>query len=265
MNIALAHINGGDVCGNIDEPVRHAITKLSHVHFPSTVKSAERIVRMGEEEWRVHAVGYAALDVILNEEYLPIETLSASLGVDFSRPVILLIQHPVTTQIEEAASQIRASLEAIKEIGNHTVLIYPNSDAGGRKIIEVIREYKKYPFIKTFKSLPQREYISLMKAAGVIVGNSSSAIIEAPSLGLPAVNIGIRQEGRERGKNVIDAGHDKSEIIKAIGKALTDKDFLAEVKKCRSPYGDGKTGPRIAEILSKVEINPRLLQKKNAY
>jgi GDP/UDP-N,N'-diacetylbacillosamine 2-epimerase (hydrolysing) len=265
MNIPVAQIHGGDVCGNIDDPARHAITKFAHIHFPATGKSAERIIKMGEDEWRVHVVGSPALDVILNEPSVPREVLAKKFGLDLSKPLILLAQHPVTTQVDEAEEHMRETLEAIVEIGNPTVLVYPNSDAGGRRMIEVIKEYGKYPSIKTFKSLPRREYLSLMKVASVMVGNSSSGIIDAPSFGLPAVNIGIRQEGRERGKNIIDVRHNRQEIIKGIEKALTDKEFLTEVKKCQSPYGDGKTGPRIAEILSKVEITPQLLQKKIAY
>jgi len=179
--------------------------------------------------------------------------------------LILLVQHSVTTQFDEAPKQIRETLAAIVELGYPTVLIYPNSDSGGRKMIEVIREFENYPFIKTYKSLPRKEYLSLMKSASVMVGNSSSGIIDAPSLGLPVINIGIRQEGRERGKNVIDVGHNKQEILKAIKKAMTDKDFLNEVKKCESPYGDGKAGQRIAEILSKVEITPELIRKRIVY
>jgi len=132
-------------------------------------------------------------------------------------------------------------------------------------MIEVIKQYENYPFIRTFKSLPRREYLSLMKAASVMVGNSSSGVIEAPSFGLPAINIGIRQEGRERGKNVIDVAHHKSDIKNAIERALTDKKFLTEVRKCENPYGDGTAGSRIAEILSEIEITPPLLQKKNTY
>lgn len=132
-------------------------------------------------------------------------------------------------------------------------------------MIEVIKEFEKYPLIKTFPSLPRWQYLSLMKVASVMVGNSSSGIIEAPSLGVPVVNIGIRQEGREQGKNVIDVGHNKQEIIKCIEKTLTDDKFLKEVKKCENPYGDGKASQRIAEILSKVEITPELLQKKITY
>ena len=267
MNIPVAHIHGGDACvgGNIDDANRYAITKFAHIHFPATKKSAERILKMGEEEWRVHTVGSSALDVILNESLLPAEIMAKKLDLDLSQPLILLVQHSVTTQVDEAPKQIRETLEAVVEVGYPAVLLYPNSDAGGRKMIEVIKEFGKYPFIKIFKSLPRKEYLSLMKIASIMVGNSSSGIVEAPSFGLPVVNIGIRQEGRERGRNIIDVKHNKSEIVKAIKGAFTDNIFLAEVKKCESPYGDGKTGPRIARILSEIEITPQLIQKKITY
>jgi len=267
MNIPVAHIHGGDACtgGNIDDSTRNAITKFAHIHFPATQKNAERIIKMGEDEWRVHMVGSPALDVILNEPLLSREVLAERFGLNLSQPLILLVQHPVTTQSDEAPKQMRETLEAIVEIGYPAILIYPNSDAGGRRMIKVTKEYERYPFIKTFKSLPRREYLSLMKVASIIVGNSSSGIIDAPSFGLPAVNIGMRQEGREQGKNVIDVGHNKQEIVKAIEKALTDKEFLNEVKKRENPYGDGKTSQRIAVILSKVEITPELIQKKITY
>jgi UDP-hydrolysing UDP-N-acetyl-D-glucosamine 2-epimerase len=267
MNIPVAHIHGGDAAtgSNIDDSNRHAITKFAHVHFPATSKSEQRIINMGEEKWRVHKVGSPALDVILSEPLLSAETLSSRYALDLSRPLILVIQHPVTTQVEDAPMQMRETLEAIVEAGHAAVIIYPNSDAGGRKIIEVIKEFEKHPLFSTFKSLPRREYLSLMKSASVMVGNSSSGIVEAPSFGLPAVNIGIRQEGRERGNNVIDAGHEKTKIIQAIRRALTDNAFKDEVKKRQNPYGDGKASSRIAEVLNKLEITPQLLQKKITY
>ena len=266
MNIPLAHIHGGDrTRGGLDESARHAITKFAHIHFPATKKSADRIVKMGEDEWRVHVVGSPALDIILSEPLLPPKELTEKFGLDLAQPLVLVVQHPVTTQVEEAPKQMRETLEAIVEIGCPTILIYPNSDAGGRRMIEVIKRYDKYPFIKTYKNLPRREYLSLMKISSIMVGNSSSGIIDAPTFGLPAVNIGIRQEGRERGKNVIDVSHDKQEIVNSIEKALKDKEFLAEIKKCENPYGDGNTGPRIAEILNRIEVTPELLQKRITY
>lgn len=266
MNIPVAHIHGGDSSkGGLDESARHAITKFAHIHFPATKLSAERIIKLGEDEWRVHVVGSPAMDTILNEPLLPEEAVVRQFKLDLSQPLVLLIQHPVTTQVHEAAEQMRETLSGIVELGYPTILIFPNSDAGGRSMIEVIKQYEGYPFIKIAKSLPRKEYLSLIKIANVMVGNSSSGMVDAPSFGLPVVNIGIRQEGRERGKNVIDVGHDKYEIINAMEKALADEDFLKEVRKCKNPYGDGKAGQRIADILAELEITPQLLQKKITY
>lgn len=267
MNIPIAHIHGGDSSmGGLDEYARHAITKFAHIHFPATQKSAERIIRMGEDEWRVHMVGSPALDAILNEPLLPHEQVIQKFDIDASKPLILLVQHPVTTETDKAREQITESLEAVAHLRYPVILLYPNADAGGRRMIEIIKDYEKeYSFIKTFKSLPRREYLSLLRIANVLVGNSSSGVIDAPSFGLPAVNIGSRQEGRERGDNIIDVGHDHKEIASAIEKALTDEQFLSVVKKCRNPYGDGKASIRIAEILSNIEITQELLQKKITY
>ena len=266
MNIPVTHIHGGDsLRAGLDEYARHAITKFAHIHCAATKKSAERVLRMGEDKWRVHVIGSPSIDFILSEPLIPAESLSEKLELDLSQPSILVVQHSVTTQVDEAPHQMRATLEAIAELGHLAIVIYPNSDAGGRSIIEVIKEYERCSFIKTFENIPRKEYLSLMRIASVLVGNSSSGIIDASSLGLPAVNIGIRQEGRERGNNVIDVRHNKREIINAIERSLTDKEFLKEVKKCENPYGDGKASQRIAEILSEIEITPQLLQKKITY
>ena len=163
---------------------------------------------------------------------------------------------------------MKETLEAIKHFGIQTIIIYPNSDAGGRKIVEQIKEYSHLPFIKSYKSLSQKDYLSLLKYASVMAGNSSSGIIEAPSFKLPVINIGKRQEGRERANNVIDVDYNREKIIKAIDKALYDKRFRKELKKCKSPYGDGKASLRIAKILSEIKIgkeNKKILEKKIAY
>ncbi len=265
MNIPIAHIHGGEVSGNVDEPIRHAITKLAHIHFPATEKSAERIIKMGEDPSNVFVVGAPGLDSILNEKLIEPTELSEKYNLELSKSILLVMQHPVTTEVEDAPDQICETLEAILELKHQTILIYPNADAGGRRIIDVIKEYEKYPFIKTFKSISHMEYLSLMKIAGVMVGNSSSGIIEAPSFGLPVVNIGSRQQGRQRVENVIDVGHVKEEIKAAIKKALYDEDFKEKVKNCKNPYGDGKAGVRIADILSKIKKDKKLLQKKLSY
>ncbi len=266
MNIPVAHIHGGDVTGTVDEPVRHAITKLSHIHFPATKKSAERIIKMGEDKWRVHIVGAPGLDSILNQDLLGKDEILKKYRVDTDETFLLASQHPVTSESDDGAKQIKETLEAIVEMNYPTVLIYPNADAGGRRMIEVIEEYAEgYPFIKPYKSIPHQDYLSLMKAAGALVGNSSSGIIESPSFHIPVVNIGTRQEGRERSENVLDVGYSKEEIIEAISKALFDKKFKEKVRNCKNPYGDGKASDRIVEVLSNIKIDKKLIQKRLRY
>jgi UDP-hydrolysing UDP-N-acetyl-D-glucosamine 2-epimerase len=186
-------------------------------------------------------------------------------NLELSKPILLVIQHPVTGESNEAGTQIRETMEAVREMGYQTIVIYPNADAGGRKMIKVIEEYRKYPFIQIYKNLPHKVYLSLMKIANVMIGNSSSGIIEAPSLHLPAVNIGTRQKGRERADNLIEVDYSRDQIKKAIRKAIHDKVFRGSLKKYKNPYGDGKTGLRIANILSKIKIDDKLLQKRITY
>jgi len=267
LTIPVAHLMGGDTAigSNIDDSIRHAITKFAHIHFTATKGHAERIIKMGEDPWRVHVVGSPAIDSILYGEKIPSKDLARKFNLDLKSPIILIAQHPTTINAKNAPNEIRETLEAIVELKHQTVLIYPNADAGGRKMIEVIKEYKKYQFIKMFKSIPHKEYLSLMKIASVMVGNSSSGIIEAPSFGLPVVNIGIRQRGRQRGDNVINVGYNRKKIKIVIENAIRDEKFLEKVKKCKNPYGDGKTSERIVKILSEIELTPKLLQKRIIY
>ncbi len=264
MRIAIAQIHGGEISGNVDEPVRHAITKLAHVHFPATKESGDRVIKMGEEPWRVHVVGAPSLDMILSGKMLTVEETAAKYDLDLSRPVLLVLQHPVVTEDERAAGQIRETLEALKELGCQTVLIYPNADAGGRRMIEVIKEYERYP-IRAFKSVPHEDFLGLMNVVNVMVGNSSSGIIEAPSFSLPVVNVGTRQIGRQRAENVIDAGYNRKEIKAAVQMAICDNEFKEKVKHIKNFYGDGKAGERIAKILSEIKIDKKLLEKRMTY
>lgn len=265
LGIPIAHIHGGEISGNIDEPVRHAITKLAHIHLAATNESAERIIRMGEEPWRVHVVGAPGLDLILNGTIPKAGKIAKKYKLDLTKPLILVIQHSVVTEVEEASNQIYETLEAIKKLGHQTVLIYPNADAGGRKMISIIKKYEDYSFLKTFPSIPHQQYIGLMKIANVLIGNSSSGLIEAPSIGLPVVNIGTRQMGRQRARNVIDVDYDKDAIIKAVQKVLHNQSTEYQRKAFKNPYGDGNAGKQIAKILSEVKINKSLLSKRMTY
>jgi len=267
LNIPVAHIGGGDIAtgGHIDESIRHSITKFSHIHFPTTKKSAERIINLGEEKWSVFQVGLPSIDRILNEKLIPSKILARKFSLDLSKPIILVLQHPLAIQPKKSAKQIRKTMEAISELKSQTFLIYPNADAGGGKMIQVIKKYEKHSFIRTFKNIPSIDYLSLMRIASVIVGNSSSGILEAPSFHLPAVNIGARQSGRERAVNVIDVDYDKEQIKKAIEKAIYNKKFREKVKKCKSPYGDGHASERIVKVLESNNINIKLIHKKISY
>ena len=261
LAIPVLHIHGGDVSATVDEMVRHAITKLSHLHFAATKKSAERLIKMGEDPWRVFVVGAPGLDSILNQKLLSPEEVAAKYKLNLERPILLVLQHPVTTEVEYAGKQMRETMEAIKEIALQTVVIYPNADAGGRKMIEVINRYKNNSFIQVHKNLPRLDYLSLMRIASVMIGNSSSGIIEAPSFGLPVVNIGEREKERERVESAINVGYNKKAIKKAIG----HKKFIKKAKKHKNIYGDGRTGMKICRILNRVKINDRLLKKQITY
>jgi len=264
MNIPIAHIHGGEVSGSADNPVRHAITKLAHIHFPATKSSAHRIEEMGEASFRIFLVGSPSLDSIANERGTSIDLLAKKYSLDFDKPLILVIQHPVTTEADSAANQIRVTLKAIVELQHQTIIVYPNADAGGRRMIRMIEQYRRYPFMRILESIPRQDFLALMRSASVMVGNSSSGLIEAPSFKLPVVNIGTRQKGRERAGNVIDVGYDRSQIKATIERCLCDQDFLEITKKCSNPYGDGKAGHRIADVLANIEMTPGLLRKEGS-
>lgn len=265
--ICVAHIHGGDSAeAGLDENARHAITKLAHIHFPATKKSAERIVKMGEDRSRVFITGAPGLDDIEKKKFLSPKEISAKYELDLSKPVILVVQHPVTTEVRDASKQIKETLEAVINLKLQTMILYPNSDAGGRTMIKLIESYSsKYPWVKTHKSIPRNNYLGLLNVASVLVGNSSSGIIESSSFYIPVVDIGTRQKGRESSSNIINVGYNKNEIIRAINKAIRDKSFLAKVKVAKNPYSAKNTGLKIVRILSTVNLDSRLLKKKITY
>lgn len=263
LAVVVAHIHGGEISGSVDGVVRHAITKLAHIHFPATEKSASRIVKMGEDSQNVFVVGAPGLDTIMQEKLVPPETLAQKYSIDITAPVILVVQHPVVYE-DHAETQMKELMEAVSAFGIQTVVIYPNADAGGRKMIQVINQYESRPYIKLFKSMSHKDFITLMAHAQVMVGNSSSGIIEAPAFGLPVVNIGTRQKERERAENVIDVGHDREDIKKALTQALYNEEFRKKASSCQNPYGDGRASERIAAILSEIPLD-NLMPKRLVY
>lgn len=256
MSIPVAHIQAGDLSGHIDGSARHAITKLSHIHLPSCEDSAERVKKMGEEEWRIFNVGAPQLDDIVKDQRISREELSGTLNIDFSKPVLVVVQHPVLTEIAQVSGQIRATMEAVKNTGYSTIVIYPNVDAAGREIIAIIREYERLPQIHVFSNLSRKRFLSVLAYAGVLIGNSSAGILEAPSFKLPAINIGTRQKGRMRAVNVIDVEQfDRASITDAIEKALGDEEYRLALNKCVNPYGDGHSSERICKILEEIDLH----------
>ncbi|MBU1976223.1 MAG: UDP-N-acetylglucosamine 2-epimerase (hydrolyzing) [Nanoarchaeota archaeon] len=258
----IAHLHGGEKSRTYDESARHAMTKLAHIHFASSKKSAERIKKLGEDNFRIHVVGAPGLDSVVNQKICTKEEIEKELGIPLDQKTLLVVQHPVEDKFAE--KQMKETLEAIKELKKNTIIIYPNSDAGGRRMIDTIKEYESLSFVKTFASLNHKLYLGLLKHASALVGNSSSAIIEAPSFNIPVVNIGARQDGRERAANTIDVPHKKEKIVEGIQKALSH-DFKKEVQTCKNPYGDGTASKKIAKVLEEVEINYKLLNKQITY
>ncbi|KPV44370.1 UDP-N-acetylglucosamine 2-epimerase [Alicyclobacillus ferrooxydans] len=265
--IAVAHIHGGDRTNgaNIDEQIRHALTRFSNLHFAASKQSADRLLKMGEEPWRVECVGAPALDTILNEKLYSRAALSGILSFDVTVPYILCAQHSVTSQSDDAYRQMQLTLETVAEFNLPTIVVYPNNDSGSEGIIQAIVPYQDHPLFSVQTSLPQRVYLSLLKHASVLVGNSSSGLLEAPSFGLPMVHIGMRNKGREHADNIQFVDHRKGEISRAISIALYNAEYRQYVRGLESPYGDGQAGVRIAKRLAETRINEVLLQKQLSF
>lgn len=267
MNIPVAHVQGGEVTGSIDEKVRHAVTKLSDIHLVATQCAAERIIRMGEDPASVFVTGCPSIDlaaeVLENPamDFDPFEKYGGvGVSVDLSQGYLVVMQHPVTTEYEEARRQVTETLRAVTDVGLPTLWFWPNADAGSdgtSKGIRLFRENEHPTNIHFFKNMRPLDFLRLLYHSKGIVGNSSVAIRECSFLGVPAVNIGSRQEGRERGANVIDVAYDRQAIAEAIRHHLRNG-------KTRSDriYGDGQAGKRIADLLATVELK---IEKRLTY
>lgn len=263
-NIPVAHIHGGAVTeGAIDELVRHAITKMSHLHFVSCQKYADRVIQMGEEPWRVFNVGAPGLDCILARKTLSNDELSARVGLDMNKETLLVTYHPVTLEVQDVGPQVDALLVALEPTEYQVVLTYPNADVGHAIIIDRFRQFAEaHPNrVRLLKNAGTEVYLGLMATVSVMVGNSSSGIVEAPSFELPVVNIGTRQKGKVRAANVIDVGYTMEEITAGI-RVATSAEFREGLRGLQKPYGDGHAGERIVEILRTIPIDARLIHKR---
>ena len=261
MNILVAHVEGGDVTGTIDESIRHATTKFSHIHFTSNELASKRLIKMGEKPNHVFTVGNPALDKIVQTKNINKNDLEKEFEININKPYVILLQHTVTSEINQVDKNYFKTLQAIKELDIPAIVIYGNADAGSKKIAQMIKNSK----IKQYPTISASKYINLLRHASALVGNSSSGIIETPFLHIPSINIGTRQQGRGNPKSVINVGYNKNEIKNAIKKALYDKNFLKKVKNSKSMYGDGKASKKIVKILETLDLEAIPIQKKLAY
>src|SRR5262245_15457810 len=265
MNVPLAHTQGGEVTGSIDESVRHAITKLAHVHFPATARAATNLVRMGEDPETVHLSGCPSIDAIASIDLsLPRDVFRRYRGVGgelyAAKPYVVVLQHPVTTEYGHGFDQINETLRAIAALDMQAVWLWPNVDAGSDDIskgLRMSREGQKPKNIHFYKNFAVEDYARLVNNCACLIGNSSSALREGAFLGVPAVNIGTRQQGRERGHNVIDVGYDAGEIERAVRIQIQHGRYERSTL-----FGDGKAGTKIVNILADTEFR---IQKRLHY
>ena len=258
LRIPIAHIEGGEISeGAIDDAVRNALTKLSHVHFTSTEHARARVIAMGEQEWRVHCAGAPSLDHIRRSTLLGSEDLPITL----SKPAIVVAYHP-TTIARDTTREADALFTALESVQGQLLFCYPNADAGSRALVARAREFLAYRGNgQVFVNLDPVAYWSLLHACDLLIGNSSSGIMEAASFAIPAVNVGIRQRGREHGRNVLDADATVESILACVATAI-DAGFKASLAGMENPYGDGHASERIAEVLASIPLGEELLIKR---
>jgi len=262
FKIPVAHLYGGELTeGAIDDAFRHAITKMSHLHFTATDVYAQRVMQMGEEPWRVVVCGALSLDNLRTTPLLSRDAFANKFAITLPEKFLLVTYHPVTLEYEQTEMQIKELLVALDVIGLPILFTMPNADTGGRAIRKLIDEFlSKHPDSKKIENLGTQGYFSAMALATAMVGNSSSGIVEAASFDLPVVNVGNRQKGRIRGQNVIDVGYSREEIADGIRRAISP-DFRASLKGLANPYGQGLAAEAIVDKLKHVELDDRLIQK----
>jgi len=262
FKIPVAHIHGGEITqGATDDALRHSITKLSHLHFVATEEYARRVMQMGEDPWRVIVSGAPSLDNLKSVQFLSRQELEALLGLRLDRDPLLVTYHPVTLEYERTEWQVSELLKALEAFDIPMIFTLPNADVSGRVILGMLESFvKRKPRARLVENLGTQGYFSVMAVAAAMVGNSSSGIVEAPSFTLPVVNIGTRQQGRIREKNVLDVGYSHAEIRAAIAKAVSP-DFRAGLKDLINPYGAGHAAERIVRKLKEIKAGDELLVK----
>ncbi|HSY30492.1 MAG TPA: UDP-N-acetylglucosamine 2-epimerase [Verrucomicrobiae bacterium] len=263
LRIPVAHIEGGEISeGAIDDAVRNALTKLSHIHFTSTLAARERVIALGEEEWRVHRAGAPSLDHLRRQPLLTREEIEKRLQLNIQTPTILVAYHPVTIA-RDTLQEVEAVFTALGNLREQILFCYPNADAGSRELAERTKSFiASRGHGKIFTNLDTVTYLSLLRQVDMLVGNSSSGIMESASFALPTVNVGLRQQGRERPRNVLDADADANLILQAIDRART-REFRDSLAGMANPYGAGRASETIVRVLTTVPLSQTLLMKRH--
>lgn len=260
MNIPIAHIQGGERTGSIDESLRHAMSKFSNFHFVANSDAKNRLIKMGEDKKNIFNVGCPSLDALFEEKDVDEKILEKKFKIDLSKKFIIIIQHPVTTENLNSKKQILETIHAVKKSKIQGLFVLPNNDTGHYQIIKVIKKIN----LNWTETLKLQEYKSLLKKSSVLVGNSSSGIHEAASFKIPVVNIGTRQNGRLKPENVVNANYNKNDIYKKINYCLRNFKFRKKMKNIKNPYGDGNSSHKILKILKKINLK-QSTQKINTY
>ncbi len=259
FNVPIVHMYGGDITqGGADEPTRHAISKISNIHLTSNSSSYQNVKKMREENWRVHNTGLSSLDLLKDKFYKPKKYLEKKYKIDLKKPLIILIQHPVTWQIGDSKKQINETLKALNKLKIQTIAVYPCSDPGFNNIVKSYEKFKRKNFFRLYKNIEIEDFYSLLKYSKMLIGNSSCGITECGYLMKYAINIGIRQQGRAAGKNVFHVNHNSKKIINQINKILKKP----KLKKKILIYGNGNSAKKIINIISKCTKRNDLIKKK---
>lgn len=260
----VAHIQAGELSGNIDGMARHAIGKLVHMHFAANADAADRLLKLGEEPFRVFNVGAPQIDEMVEAKYTELDELEEKFSLVLKNGYILAVMHPVTEEASKSGEQAKIFVQALNEFKEPKIVILPNNDAGSNLVKDAILDSKKGEY-HLYSNLKREDYLGLLRNSKCIVGNSSSGLLEAPTFAIPAVNIGRRQNLRFRGINVIDVEFDIDKIVSAVKYAMSDefREYLREY--CQNPYGDGHSSERILDLLIKTKIDDNWLIKNLTY
>ncbi len=267
LGLAMSHYGGGDrVVGNVDDMIRHAVSRLAHLVLTTHEDARQRLIRAGEEEWRVHNVGHSGLDRIRMAPTISAEQLAADLGVAaINKDYIVVIQHPLSSEWEDAGRQMNETMSALQELGLQTFVSYPNSDPGSKQIIDVIEKFRTHPNVHVFRNIPDDQFVNLLRNATVLGGNSSLGLLEAPFLRLGVVNVGRRQAARHHSENIFFVPAECAAIVTQIRDIIDNPTTRKAIETCSNPFGDGHAGAAVAHLLASTPIDSRLLNKDLSY